>query len=73
VIVEPDKAKLGELGAIFGSLQAELPDLLEGYSDEQLRTIADYLRRAAHYSYQAIARLTRQAAHGAGEEQGREP
>ena len=57
VIVEPDRTKLAELGAVFSSFQGTFTDLLDTYSDEQLITIADYLNRATRYAREAIMNL----------------
>jgi DNA-binding MarR family transcriptional regulator len=64
VIVEVDEARLAELTEVFTSLQGTFHDLLTPYSDEQLVTITDFLRRASQRSQEAIARL-RQKAEGA--------
>ena len=57
IIVEPNEARLAEFARLFDSFQGTFEDLLEGYSDEQLATIADFLTRAAQRSQQAIAQL----------------
>jgi DNA-binding MarR family transcriptional regulator len=64
VIVEVDEARLAALTEVFTSLQGTFHDLLTPYSDEQLVTITDFLRRASQRSQEAIARL-RQKAEGA--------
>lgn len=57
VIVEPVETRQAELDTLFGAVQAAFGDLLESYSDEQLATIADFLRRATQYSRVLITQL----------------
>jgi DNA-binding MarR family transcriptional regulator len=61
VIVEPVQEKLNELMNVFGSFQGIFDDLLNGYSDEQLVTITDFLKRAADRSRNAIDQLKHNA------------
>ena len=55
VIVEANAERLAELDQLFGALRFD--DLLDGYSDEQLAAIADFLTRAAQQARQAIEAL----------------
>jgi hypothetical protein len=54
---------------MFDSFQGTFEDLLEGYSDEQLATIADFLTRAAQRSQKAIAQLSQEVIGRDGREQ----
>lgn len=62
VIVEPNEAKLAELMQVFASMQGVFVDLFDGYSDEQIATIADYLSKAAKRSREAMTKLEQKAA-----------
>lgn len=57
IFVEVDKARLAELMQVFTSLQGKFSDLTDPYSDDQLRTIIDFLERATQRSQEAIAML----------------
>lgn len=59
VIVEPSEEGLAQFARLFDSVQESFADLLEPYSDEQLVTITDFLKRSARYSRDAITRLSR--------------
>jgi DNA-binding MarR family transcriptional regulator len=55
VIVERNEGALAELNKTFAELQEHYLTFLEGYSDEQLATIADFLARAAQTSQAFLA------------------
>ncbi len=51
----PDRAR--ELFALYGGMNAAMDDLFEDYSDEQLATLADFLRRSAAAGFEATSAL----------------
>lgn len=55
VIVERNEERLAELNRTFDSLQENFTDFLEGYSDDQLATIADFLTRSVQRSQEFLA------------------
>lgn len=57
VIVEPIQEKIAELNRLFTTVEDSFVGILDGYSDEQLATIADFLKRSAEYSQRAIERI----------------
>jgi DNA-binding MarR family transcriptional regulator len=64
VIVERNAQRFAGLAQVFGALQESFRDFVEAYSDEQLITIADFLRRAAQRSQEFIAARQRQDPEG---------
>src|SRR5262249_47364412 len=61
VIVEPDRVRLAELQAEFAALQSDVADLLDGYSDAELATLADFLATMVARARSAMDRLREQA------------
>ncbi|MBF6611914.1 MAG: MarR family transcriptional regulator [Chloroflexi bacterium] len=57
VIVELDQERFAELVRLFDSLGNTFSSLLDGFSDEQLVTIIDFVTRSTTYSQKAIALL----------------
>ena len=64
VLVELNKARFEELIQVFASVQGELDQLIDGYTDEQLATIADYLRRTVNRSREIITKLNQEQKKG---------
>jgi DNA-binding MarR family transcriptional regulator len=62
VIVELNQARLAELMGVFGSLQGVFDGLLDGYTQEQLAAIIDYIARSTEMSRRAITKLSQAAA-----------
>jgi len=60
VIVELDQARFADLTKVFGTLQGHFDPLLEGYSDEQLQTILDFLSRMTSMAQATMSMLTQQ-------------
>jgi DNA-binding MarR family transcriptional regulator len=69
VIVQPNETRLAELRRVFASVQGAFTDVFDGYSDEQLATITDYLSRAVQRSREGIAQLS-QRGEGGSEDAG---
>ena len=59
VIVELNQEKFADLMKVFGSLQGQFDPLLEGYTDEQLRTIMDFLMRMTSLSQESMDAMRR--------------
>lgn len=59
VIVQPNNARLAQLEQSFNKIQNSFESLLEGYSDTQLETIADFLSRTNEYSRQVLTELSK--------------
>jgi DNA-binding MarR family transcriptional regulator len=57
VIVELNQERFAELMKVFGSLQGQFDSFLDGYSDEQLSTIIDFLTRMTSMSQATMATL----------------
>jgi DNA-binding MarR family transcriptional regulator len=57
VIVEPNAEKLAELARVFGSMQGMFDDLGTFYTDDQLATIIDFLKRMSASAKEAIKQL----------------
>lgn len=58
VIVEADPDALTRLATIFATLQPDFADLFDGYSDEELRVIVEFIERSSQKALAAIARLS---------------
>lgn len=58
VIVEPVKERIAEAATLFGMVRSAYSSLLEPYSNEQLRTILDYMRRSAQRTRQLTAAMS---------------
>ena len=48
VIVEPVQERIAQGASIWGSVRSAYADLLTAYSDSQLETILDFMRRSGH-------------------------
>ena len=59
VNVELDQERFAELTKVFGALQGQFDPLLEGYNDEQLSTILDFLTRMTTLSQESMAAMQR--------------
>ncbi|HLF77016.1 MAG TPA: MarR family transcriptional regulator [Dehalococcoidia bacterium] len=62
VIIEPVEENLGELGALFEPLVTRLNELWSTYSQEQLETVLDFIKRTNQVLSEENARLRVQAA-----------
>ena len=58
VMVEPIRERIAEGAAVFGSVRKAYAELLHAYSDSQLETILDFMRRAAERTREMTAELT---------------
>ncbi len=67
VIVEVNEDSMAQLYTVFGSMQGSFDDLYDPYSDEQIATIIDYLKRSAQRSQEAVTRLKQSAEIESGE------
>lgn len=54
VIVELNQERFAELMKVFASFQGHFDSLIEGYTDEQLRTVLDFLTRMTMLSQEAM-------------------
>jgi DNA-binding MarR family transcriptional regulator len=61
VIVEPVADRVAESEALFGSIQQAFEELLGCYTEDQLETVLDFMRRAAQRTREVTAALTRAA------------
>ena len=57
VIVEANEDRLAEFTRFFDALSASFEPLLDNYTEEQLKAIADFLTRAADRSREVITHL----------------
>lgn len=57
VIIEPIRERVTEADAFFASLRPTFESLADGYSDEQLETILDFLRKSAERTREVAAML----------------
>lgn len=57
VIVEPIRDRAIKADAFFATLRPTFESLADSYSDEQLETILDFLRRSAERTREVTARL----------------
>jgi len=64
VFVELDAERFAELPRVFSSLNQHFADMFNHYSDDQLRTIIDFLTRSAERSRAAIEDLRQRADKG---------
>lgn len=60
VIVHAKAERLADFGPYFESFLKQLTELLEGYSDEHLGVITDFLSRVAELSRNEAVRLNQQ-------------
>ena len=58
VIVEPVQERISESATLFGWVRNAYATLLDAYSDEQLRTILDYMRRSGQRTRELTAEMT---------------
>jgi DNA-binding MarR family transcriptional regulator len=58
VIVKPVQARIEQGSAIFESIRTYYQDLLDPYTDDQLATILDYIRRATQRTREVTARIS---------------
>jgi DNA-binding MarR family transcriptional regulator len=58
VIVEPVRERIAEGASIFGSVRNAYADVLTAYSDRQLETILDFMRRSAQRTREMTAEMT---------------
>jgi DNA-binding MarR family transcriptional regulator len=61
VIVEPVAERVAESEPLFGAIQQAFEELLECYTEEQLETVLDFMRRTAQRTREVTAALTRPA------------
>lgn len=64
VIVEPVAEKIAGAGAFFGAIRNAFEAVVADYSDEQLATILDFMRRSTERTREITAALTRKDQRG---------
>jgi DNA-binding MarR family transcriptional regulator len=57
VVVRPLRERAGELFRLYGGMNASMDDLCAGYSDAELRLLADFLRRTTDAGRRATEAL----------------
>ncbi|MGE5140675.1 MAG: MarR family winged helix-turn-helix transcriptional regulator [Rudaea sp.] len=58
VIVEPVRERITDGASVFGSIRNAFAELLDAYSDSQLQTILDFMRRSAQRTREMTAEMT---------------
>jgi DNA-binding MarR family transcriptional regulator len=58
VIVEPVRERIAQGATVFGPIRQAFEDLLVNYSDAQLQTILDFMRRTSQRTREMTAALT---------------
>jgi DNA-binding MarR family transcriptional regulator len=58
VIVEPIRERIAQGATVFGPIRQAFEDLLVNYSDAQLETILDFMRRTSQRTREMTAALT---------------